>query len=197
MKHLFIGTQPQLETQWQAAFSSDAQLINQLEGVDWSSVDFIWLMDDFPGVSALLKGLRSQSFKVVILSLTPSVQASLRFFEEGALGYCHALAAPSMLQHVVDSVQAGDIWLGAELMQQMVHRLVKAQESSQSVDLPQLGLLTAKEKLVAELVAKGFTNKEVAKQLAITDRTVKAHLTAVFDKLGVRDRVHLALLLKA
>jgi DNA-binding NarL/FixJ family response regulator len=58
-------------------------------------------------------------------------------------------------------------------------------------------LLTAKEKLVAELVAKGFTNKEVAKQLAITDRTVKAHLTAVFDKLGVRDRVHLALLLKA
>jgi DNA-binding CsgD family transcriptional regulator len=49
---------------------------------------------------------------------------------------------------------------------------------------------------VAEEVARGATNKEAARRLGITERTVKAHLGAVFAKLGVRDRLHLALSLQ-
>ena len=56
-------------------------------------------------------------------------------------------------------------------------------------------MLTTRERLVAEAIAAGKTNKEAARELDITERTVKAHLGAVFDKLGVRDRLQLVLLL--
>jgi DNA-binding NarL/FixJ family response regulator len=57
-----------------------------------------------------------------------------------------------------------------------------------------LSLLTSREKAVAELVAAGKSNKEVARDLDITERTVKAHLSAAFEKLQVRDRLQLVLL---
>lgn len=56
-----------------------------------------------------------------------------------------------------------------------------------------LAELTPRENAVAKAVAAGQSNKEVARQLDITERTVKAHLSAVFTKLGVRDRLHLVL----
>jgi two-component system NarL family response regulator len=55
--------------------------------------------------------------------------------------------------------------------------------------------LTHREREIAALVAHGGSNKQIARRLAITERTVKAHLTEVFRKLGVADRLRLALLL--
>ena len=57
----------------------------------------------------------------------------------------------------------------------------------------QLNDLTARELMVAEQVAHGASNREIAQRLEITERTVKAHLSAIFEKLEVRDRVQLAL----
>jgi DNA-binding NarL/FixJ family response regulator len=54
-------------------------------------------------------------------------------------------------------------------------------------------LLSEREAQVARLVAAGFSNREIADRLAITERTVKAHLTAIFEKLGLRDRLQLSL----
>jgi two-component system nitrate/nitrite response regulator NarL len=57
----------------------------------------------------------------------------------------------------------------------------------------ELNDLTAREQMVAEQIATGATNREISERLEITERTVKAHLSAIFEKLGVRDRVQLAL----
>ena len=65
-----------------------------------------------------------------------------------------------------------------------------APDATRGVDLTQL---TARELSVAEMVASGSNNREIASDLEITERTVKAHLTAIFEKLGVRDRVQLAI----
>jgi DNA-binding CsgD family transcriptional regulator len=51
--------------------------------------------------------------------------------------------------------------------------------------------LTASEQRVADLVAQGLTNKEIAAELVITPRTVEAHLTRIYAKLGIRSRVEL------
>jgi DNA-binding NarL/FixJ family response regulator len=56
--------------------------------------------------------------------------------------------------------------------------------------------LTPRERDVAEQVALGASNKEIAERLDITPRTVKAHMGAIFDKLGVRDRLQLVLALR-
>jgi len=57
--------------------------------------------------------------------------------------------------------------------------------------------LTEREREIAALVGNGGTNKQIARQLDISERTVKAHLTGIFRKLGVADRLKLALLLAA
>jgi DNA-binding NarL/FixJ family response regulator len=58
-----------------------------------------------------------------------------------------------------------------------------------------LKLLTKREKQVALEAAKGLSNKEIARILKITERTVKAHLSSSFERLGAKDRLHLALML--
>jgi len=57
-----------------------------------------------------------------------------------------------------------------------------------------LAALSAREHQVAQAVARGGTNKEIARAMGITERTVKAHLSAIFEKLGVRDRLQLSLI---
>ncbi len=195
MKHFFISQNEHCLGHWQQTFPESA-LVQQPETMIFPEDAFIWLMDSFPQAESVLRQFKQQGFSVVVMSLNPSVQQSLAYFAAGASGYCHALAATTMLHQVVESVQAGGIWIGAELMQQMVQRIAQQATLTATHD-EKLALLTAKEKQVAELVAHGLTNKEVARQLDISDRTVKAHLTAVFEKLGVRDRIHLALLLKS
>jgi RNA polymerase sigma factor (sigma-70 family) len=59
-----------------------------------------------------------------------------------------------------------------------------------------LASLTERERGVAEAVASGLSNKEVARRLGITERTVKAHLSSAFRKLGVRDRMQLVVRLR-
>ncbi|HQT03159.1 MAG TPA: response regulator transcription factor [Thiotrichales bacterium] len=194
MKHLFISQQTEAFPQWLEAFPT-ATLVSDIESQQRDSAGFIWLLDNFPNAHSLIGAIKARTLPVVVMSLTPSVSDSIRFFEAGASGYCHALANPSMLHHVVESVQAGGIWIGAELMQQMVH-LIAQRDAQSPRNQANLALFTPKEKQVAELVAQGLTNKEVAKALAITDRTVKAHLASAFDKLNVRDRIQLTLFIR-
>jgi DNA-binding NarL/FixJ family response regulator len=60
---------------------------------------------------------------------------------------------------------------------------------------PALELLSERERAVALCVARGESNKEITQKLDIAERTIKAHLTTIFEKLGVRDRLQLAVLL--
>jgi len=74
-----------------------------------------------------------------------------------------------------------------------VSNAAEDRRSASSLDLSQL---TKRERQVATSVAEGLSNREIATKFGISERTVKARLTTTFQKLGVRDRVQLALLLK-
>jgi len=78
----------------------------------------------------------------------------------------------------------------------MLRKPVDASAIDENVNASEdrLAVLTKRELEVARTVAGGSSNKEVARQLGITERTVKAHVGAVFQKLKVRDRLHLALI---
>ena len=126
---------------------------------------------------------------LVVLSNLPSNEEGLLAFSAGAAGYCNALALPDVLQQVSTVVEQGGLWVGQDLMQRLFAALTARAVPGQS----QLGL-SAREHQVAQAVARGGTNKEIARAMGITERTVKAHLTAVFEKLGVRDRLQLSLI---
>ena len=127
---------------------------------------------------------------LVVLSNLPSNEEGLLAFSVGAAGYCNALALPDVLQQVSGVVEQGGLWVGQDLMQRLFAALTARAAPGQS----QLTGLSAREHQVAQAVARGGTNKEIARAMGITERTVKAHLTAVFEKLGVRDRLQLSLI---
>lgn len=120
----------------------------------------------------------------------------------GCYGYCEADVAPELLAKAVSSVLKGDIWIPRHLAPRiigMLARLSPAVNETEKVvtDFSKnIELLTHRERDVAKMLGEGLSNKLIASMLNISERTVKAHLTSIFQKLGVQDRLQLALLIK-
>lgn len=133
---------------------------------------------------------------VVVMTLVPNADEAVIALGAGARGYCHALAAPEMLRQVALVVSNGGIWLGPDLMTRAAGALARVVTAGTRPVLDVFEALTPRERAVALQVAEGAANKEIARRLNITLRTVKAHLSAIFDKLGVRDRLQLVLALR-
>ena len=133
---------------------------------------------------------------VVVMAADPGQQAALHALDKGARGYCHALATPELLRQVSVVVANGGLWVGPELMKRVLGSVSSALDAVKPVVPMDLSCLTRRELAVAREVGRGATNKEVAQVLGITERTVKAHLAAVFSKLAVRDRLELVIALR-
>lgn len=134
-------------------------------------------------------------FKFVVLTSIPLVSEALLSLSAGARAYANAHAGPKNLQQIADVVTEGGIWVGEDLLRFLITSLTKIKTTEA---LPQHNewrqKVTHREAEVIEGVALGVSNKVIARQLDISERTVKAHLTTVFEKLGVTDRFKLALL---
>ncbi|PKO59739.1 MAG: DNA-binding response regulator [Betaproteobacteria bacterium HGW-Betaproteobacteria-18] len=148
--------------------------------------------------------------RVVLLSGVPEPAEGLRALNDGARGYTHAYGVPALLQEVALVIEHGGLWVGPDLLQRLVGSTTAALATQQAVSKAQLPaaaapsadpnawtLLSAREAQVARAVSAGRSNKEVAAKMFISERTVKAHLGAIFEKLGVRDRLQLVLRLSA
>lgn len=157
--------------------------------------DVIWVSAAAPGWEGALKLLRQElpQCAVVVATLAPQDAEALFALEAGARGYCPLLAVPGLLQEVATAVAHGGLWIGPELMGRVVGALGKVLSAAAEPE----DNLSAREAEVARAVAEGLSNKEVALRLDITERTVKAHLGSIFEKLGVRDRLQLVLRLSA
>lgn len=131
---------------------------------------------------------------VVALSNQVSQEEGLLCLEAGASGYTSALSNPAVLRQIAMVVENGGLWVGPELMARLRTSLANLQPHQLRMIESKLALLSPREREVALAVAAGAANKEIARHMGITERTVKAHLTAIFERLGVRDRMQLAIL---
>jgi DNA-binding NarL/FixJ family response regulator len=96
---------------------------------------------------------------------------------------------------VAEVALQGGLWIGESLMRRLLQGTAHiAMPRPKSAPADWAALLTERERQVALAVAAGASNKEIARQLAITERTVKAHTSAIFGKLNVRDRLQLSLI---
>ena len=133
--------------------------------------------------------------RVVVLANAPNQAEAFYAMSIGAQGYCHAYSEGELLKEVRTVVSHGGIWMGNDLLKQLIEittSLVGNQPQQVSVLLHQL---TKREQDVAIEAAKGLSNKEIARILDITERTVKAHLSSIFETLKAKDRLQLALML--
>ena len=132
----------------------------------------------------------------VALTARPDASEGLQLLRAGARGYCNRLVSAALLGAVVAAVQQGEIWAGREVTTHLLDQATGERNDdpgSQPASL--LAQLTPREAAVAKRVAAGESNKVIAVDNGITERTVKAHLHSIFRKLGVRNRVQLALAL--
>lgn len=177
---------------WREAFSHVSDIAPLYPSVVWVrlaagekvAVRLAQLHAAYPGVP------------IVVMSDTPNDDEGVAAFAAAARGYCNSHASAPVLRQIADVVLQGGVWVGESLMQRLLtgvaHRPAPAVASQDWVEK-----LTAREQQVARAVAAGKSNKQIARELEITERTVKAHVSAVLEKLGVSDRLQLALLVSA
>ena len=178
---------------------------NEGQTANWGQVqaasegDVVWVSVGYPAWADAVTRLVAAHprVRVVVLSPMPSQTEGLQAINVGARGYCHLFAVPELLQDVSAVVEQGGLWVGPELVERIVAAtrdlLQRSPAAAAQLQAADLSTLSVREAEVAQAVAAGKSNREVAEQLFISERTVKAHLGAVFDKLGVRDRLQLVL----
>jgi len=128
--------------------------------------------------------------KAVVLTASEDERDFVEAVRRGARGIVLKQAATNVLLEGIRKVQRGEVWLD----QRVTAQVMKAVAEAPAVEARRLKpLLSEREQEVVGLVAQGFRNKEIAEQLGISEQTVKNHLHNIFDKLGVSDRLELAL----
>lgn len=198
MEQLFVTRDGTARARWREAFEgcfAAAQVAEALRHAPEGERAVLWL--DIGGLDAVERDARlreavAAGARVVVMSPIPGEREALHCLNQGAVGYCHVEAAPVQLREISVVVQHGGIWMLPDLVQRLM-RLSQRVVPTPAPEHPELDELTARELMVAERVARGASNQEIAGALAISERTVKAHLSSIFGKLGVRDRVQLAL----
>ena len=127
--------------------------------------------------------------RVIALSSAPSNPEGVAWITRGAAGYAHAYSTPDLLKQVVATVASGACWIGRDLLGLLCMQ-VGNHLSRDGIDGPG-ALLTEREREVVQALRRGLANKEIARELDISENTVKKHLSSVFQKLGVEDRLQL------
>src|SRR6266436_5780294 len=128
--------------------------------------------------------------RVVVLTAAEDDRDVVRAMRLGARGVVLKQSATDLLVKSIHRVHAGEIWLDNRMTAEVMKAFSKSSDSGPRREKP---LLSDREKEIVQLVAQGFRNKEIGEKLFISEQTVKNHLHNIFDKLGVSDRLELAL----
>lgn len=136
------------------------------------------------------------SSKLFLLSDQPDNEEGLAFLKLGIVGYANTYVSPERLAEALHVIGSGGVWLGQKVIQQLIlEAYLSGKETGEHDPDSRLAVLSQMEHRVAELVSRGLTNLEIAADLDIVERTVKAHLTAIYSKLHIGNRLSLALLI--
>jgi len=128
---------------------------------------------------------------VLVLTIHDDEEYIIGFFEAGAAGYLVKSAYGEELVQAIRSLHAGDVVVHPLIMQKMLNRL--ASHKTKPVKLKGVEQLTPREIEVLKLLASGISNRDIALDLSISVRAVKAHLTSIFAKIEVRSRTEATL----
>lgn len=137
----------------------------------------------------------SRQCRPLALSDAPEDGQGLHLFGLGVRGYGHTLSPAVMLCLMVDTILNDGVWVGATVMARLIGSLSHVIPAASQAD-GWRDPLSVREQEVVEKLLTGASNKLIAREMGISERTVKAHLSAVFEKLDVTDRLQLLLKVK-
>ena len=160
-------------------------------------IDLVLLDLHMPGNHGLagLAAVRAQypGVAVIVVSANDDPRVVRRALDHGAAGYIPKSAGLDDLRDAIRTVLACGTWLPAPLRASVA----RAQSAPGDAALAaRLASLSPQQFRVLTLVAEGLLNKQIADRLDVQERTVKAHLTAIFERLGVRNRTQAGVILR-
>ena len=160
--------------------------------------DIVLLDLSMPGMDGLaaLQTIqrRKAASRIVVLTASEDKSQWVQAMKLGCSGIVIKHSPPQIIVNSIRKVRQGEIWLDSQTTAAIMHRVAMpgngAGFGGKGRSRP---LLSNREREIVALVAQGFRNREMAEKLSISQQTVKNHLHNVFDKLGVSDRLELAL----
>jgi len=186
-----LEVEPDFEVVGEASDGRDAiSLVREVKP------DILLLDLSMPGVDGLeaLRGISEQPGATRTLLLTAAIEKTelVTALQLGARGLVLKDSATSVLLTGIRAVVRGEYWVGRESVETLVDALRPLVAGQPTKPRNAFGLTDREREIVAAVVA-ALGNKEIAGKLSITEKTVKHHLTNIFDKLGVSTRLELAL----
>ena len=163
-----------------------------LAAIDAHDPDILILDIKMPGRGGIdvLREIRSRGDRrpVVLLTANLDDSALMEGLDLDADGIVLKEGAETLIVSCLDKVRRGERWIGRDLLQ----RALDISRAAPSQD--PLAALSPRETLIAGLVSRGLRNKEIGRELGMTEGTVKIYLHRIYEKLGIENRVELAML---
>jgi len=189
--HLIIESQPGMEVVGDAG-----SLRESLEIITNLKPDIILVELNLTGqpeldiLSSLVKA--SEGPRLILVTATCDPKVIQKAVEDGAVGIVNKTQPPEVLIKAVEKVYAGEAWLDRSLIANVLSRLSRNHPASKlDPDTENITHLSEREKEVVRLIGMGFKNKRISTELCISETTVRHHLTSIYGKLGVSDRLEL------
>jgi two-component system, NarL family, nitrate/nitrite response regulator NarL len=133
--------------------------------------------------------------KVIVLTASEDKNEFVQAMKLGCSGIVLKQTAPELIVKSIRKVFAGEIWLDSHTTAAVMRQFAQPTEmmGAQPARGRERSPLSQREREIVTLVAQGYKNREMAEKMFISEQTVKNHLHNIFDKLGVSDRLELAL----
>jgi two-component system, NarL family, nitrate/nitrite response regulator NarL len=146
-------------------------------------------LDILPEIKNMNKGVR-----VLILTGVRDPEVHQQCVRLGARGLVQKELASDTLIKAIEKVHAGEIWFDRNMMSSLLNEVLNQKNGKRDdPEAAKIATLTEREREVIGLVCQGLKNKQVAERLFISDTTVRHHLTSIFSKLDVSDRLELVI----
>jgi NarL family two-component system response regulator LiaR len=185
----FLALQDGLEIVGEAGDGNEA--IEQAQHLEPDVILMDLVMPGLDGIGAM-RQLRSRSprSRVIVLTSFLEDERVLPAIQAGAAGYLLKNVAPAELARAIRAAHAGEAIIDPTAAARLVHAI--ADEARPRIEEPER--LTRRERDVLELIARGRSNKRIALELGISEKTVKTHVGHLLAKLGVTDRTQAAVM---
>ncbi len=149
------------------------------------------VMDGLQALSEI--GKRRLDARVIVMISNDEREKAVRAVRLGARGILFKDADPALLPKSIRKVYAGEVWIDNPILSQALESLLTRPQAPSVPAETRDMKLSGREMEVVRCVAMGLRNKEVADKLGVSEATVKNHLTSIYTKLGVGDRLELIL----
>lgn len=203
MKNILLYTSmSSVSIYWNTSLPKEYKAINiddflkLVHYLNQNEISIILMLDELSisNIQETLETLRKYRFlKTVLFNAVPEVYHASLLLASGIKGYENSYLASVNLENMLRVVESGKIWIFADLTHYIINKHIHKSSSKQ----PEfMNLLTDKEKEIALMIADGFSNKEIAQKEKNALSTIKGHVKNIFEKVGVSNRLSLALLFK-